>query len=114
MRKRIYPLWILILLATACSPQATPTVVSGVADTPAATATSAATATEVATDTPVPTPTAPAQTNELCPQWVHDQYVTTGPDGKTYPTWHPAVDAATGCYFDHDHGDDPRASLANS
>ena len=34
--------------------------------------------------TPVP--------NETCPAWVHDQYVTTGPDGRIYPTWHPQID----------------------
>jgi hypothetical protein len=56
-------------------------------------------------------PTLPGQ---LCPASVHDTYVTTGPDGKKYPTWHPQIDPATKCYFDHEHGDDPRTSLANS
>jgi hypothetical protein len=51
---------------------------------------------------------------EMCSQEVHDKYVTTGPDGKTYPTWHPAVDPETKCHFDHEHGDDPRLSIANS
>jgi len=32
-----------------------------------------------------------------------------GPDGKVYPTWHPARDAS-GCAFGHEHGDDPRTS----
>jgi hypothetical protein len=32
----------------------------------------------------------------------------------TYPTWHPAVDPASGCVFGHEHGDDPTASGANS
>ena len=36
-----------------------------------------------------------------CPQWVHDQYVTTGPDGKMYATWHPPVDPQFGCVFGH-------------
>ena len=33
-----------------------------------------------------------------------------GPDGKRYPTWHPAVDPASGCRFGHEHGRDPRGS----
>jgi hypothetical protein len=33
-----------------------------------------------------------------------------GPDGKRYPTWHPAVDPVTGCTFGHEHGHDPRGS----
>ncbi|MDQ3702122.1 MAG: PA14 domain-containing protein, partial [Chloroflexota bacterium] len=33
-----------------------------------------------------------ARANETCPAWVHDQYVTTGPDGRTYATWHPQID----------------------
>jgi hypothetical protein len=49
-----------------------------------------------------------------CPQWVHDQYVTTGPDGKMYPTWHPPVDLQFGCSFGHEHGADPRTSRANA
>ena len=49
-----------------------------------------------------------------CPQSLHDQYVTTGPDGQVYPTWHPAVDPATGCVFGHEHGDDPSTCKANS
>jgi len=44
---------------------------------------------------------------------VHDRYVTTAPDNKSYPTWHPQVDPQFGCYFDHEHGDDPTTSLAN-
>lgn len=51
---------------------------------------------------------------QLCPQWVHDQYVTTGSDGKPYPTWHPPVDPQYGCYFGHEHGADPRTARANS
>src|SRR4051812_17627330 len=31
-------------------------------------------------------------TGEYCPAWVHARYVTTGPDGKPYPTWHPPID----------------------
>jgi hypothetical protein len=66
------------------------------------------TSTPKADSTPVPV------AGELCPQWVHDRYVTTGPDGKIYPTWHPQIDPQYHCYFDHEHGDDPRTSLANS
>lgn len=57
---------------------------------------------------PTPVPGAP------CPFWVHELYTTIGPDGWPYPTWHPQIDPATGCYFTHEHGDDPRTSLANS
>ncbi len=73
------------------------------------------------TNTPVPptatsfppTATSPAVAGELCPAWVHARHVTAAPDGKNYPTWHPQVDPDYGCYFDHEHGDDPRNSLAN-
>jgi hypothetical protein len=44
-----------------------------------------------------------------CTQAQHDAYSATGPDGKLYPTWHPAVDS-TGCFFGHEHGDDPSTS----
>jgi hypothetical protein len=47
------------------------------------------------------------QPNQTCPAWVHDQYVTTGPDGKIYPTWHPQIDPVYWCYFHHEHGSDP-------
>jgi hypothetical protein len=50
--------------------------------------------------------TAP-QPNQTCPAWVHAQYVTTGPDGQTYPTWHPQIDPVYWCYFRHEHGSDP-------
>ncbi len=52
-----------------------------------------------------------------CSAAVHDRYITTGPDGKTYRTWHPTtvpVDAANPngakCTFAHEHGDDPSTS----
>lgn len=48
---------------------------------------------------------------EICPQWVHDRYVTRGPDGKTYPTWHPPIDKQHQCYFDHEHGSDPHTYI---
>jgi hypothetical protein len=47
---------------------------------------------------------------DTCTQEQHDAYAVIGPDGKLYPTWHPAVDPATGCTFGHDHGRDPRGS----
>jgi hypothetical protein len=46
-----------------------------------------------------------------CPKSLHDRYWVYGPDGKIYPTWHPAtdIDPANGetCYYGHEHGDDP-------
>lgn len=50
---------------------------------------------------------------QTCPQWVHDRYQVQGPDGQFYRTWHPPVDPEYGCVFGHEHGDDPRTSLAN-
>jgi hypothetical protein len=44
-----------------------------------------------------------------CSREIHARYWTYGPDGKVYPTWHPARDAS-GCSFGHEHGDDPRTS----
>ncbi|GGP57578.1 hypothetical protein [Saccharothrix coeruleofusca] len=44
-----------------------------------------------------------------CSREVHARYWTYGPDGKVYPTWHPARDPS-GCSFGHEHGDDPRSS----
>ncbi|MBL8166072.1 MAG: carboxypeptidase regulatory-like domain-containing protein [Anaerolineae bacterium] len=45
---------------------------------------------------------------QQCPAWVHDLHTTVGPDGAVYPTWHPPVDPTYGCWFDHEHGSDPR------
>jgi len=47
---------------------------------------------------------------DTCSQAIHDSYNTVGPDGKLYPTWHPATDLATSCTFGHEHGSDPRGS----
>lgn len=47
---------------------------------------------------------------DTCTKAIHDRYVTVGPDGKLYPTWHPPVDPETGCTFGHEHGRDPRGS----
>jgi hypothetical protein len=56
-----------------------------------------------------------------CPAAVHDRYTVVGPDGNVYRTWHPQTvpvdpnDASKGtCALAHEHGDDPRTSLANS
>jgi len=48
--------------------------------------------------------------NDTCPVEVHDSYAMVGPDGKLYPTWHPAIDPGTGCTFGHEHGRDPRGA----
>jgi hypothetical protein len=45
----------------------------------------------------------------LCPEEVHKRYTTLAPDGKTYLTWHSPVDLENACYFDHEHGSDPRS-----
>lgn len=45
--------------------------------------------------------------NKACPDWVHDQYLTHGPDEKLYATWHPQIDPVFWCYFGHEHGSDP-------
>jgi hypothetical protein len=48
---------------------------------------------------------------------VHDSYRVTGPDGRAYATWHPPSVKIWGvidCHFGHEHGDDPRTSIANS
>ena len=51
---------------------------------------------------------------DTCPAELHAQFNTIGPDGKIYPTWHPAqvTDPATGalCSFGHEHGADPTTS----
>lgn len=44
---------------------------------------------------------------EPCPEWVHDHYVTIGPGGASYATWHPLVDPQYQCHYDHEHGIDP-------
>lgn len=53
-------------------------------------------------------------TDKYCSASVHAKYVTAGPDGQIYPTWHPPVDPETGCLFGHEHGADPRTSHADS
>lgn len=39
--------------------------------------------------------------NQPCPEWVHDQYVATGPDGAIAPTWHPRLDPVYRCDLLH-------------
>ena len=51
----------------------------------------------------------PRQAGE-CSMEVHDRYWVRDAAGVTHPTWHPPVDAASGCHFGHEHGDDPRTS----
>ncbi|MCQ1954741.1 hypothetical protein [Arthrobacter sp. zg-Y238] len=51
---------------------------------------------------------------DTCSKELHASYTALGPDGKIYPTWHPAqvTDPATGtlCTFGHEHGADPASS----
>ncbi len=49
-----------------------------------------------------------------CTETLHDKYITKGPDGNTYRTWHPLRDPETNCDFGHDHGDDPTKSNVNN
>lgn len=55
-----------------------------------------------------------------CSSALHDSYKTTGPDGRSYPTWHPAVQPTgpeAGCVFGHEHGEnplDPNLQVANN
>jgi hypothetical protein len=82
-------------------------------------------------DVQLPPALVPNLAGQTCPQWVHDQHlvaVTMNVDGSlrtmrtaaaslgngvAWRTWHPAIDPATGCGFDHEHGDDPRTSNAD-
>jgi hypothetical protein len=34
--------------------------------------------------------------------------VATGPNGKSYPTWHAQIDPVYWCYHRHEHGSDPK------
>ncbi len=47
--------------------------------------------------------------HDTCTQEQHDAYAVLGPDGKAYPTWHPALGPG-GCSFGHEHGRDPHGS----
>ncbi len=48
--------------------------------------------------------------DDSCTREIHNSYSVVGPDGLVYPTWHPPMDAASGCTFGHEHGRDPRGS----
>lgn len=50
---------------------------------------------------------------DTCTKEQHDAYTVVGPDGKVYPTWHPAT-GQNGCTFGHEHGSDPKLSKADS
>ncbi len=50
----------------------------------------------------------------VCSDAIHARYVVKGPDGRMYPTWHPQIDPRTRCAFTHEHGDNPRTSLADA
>jgi hypothetical protein len=95
------------------------TIANGTAPQPTAQPTSVPTAqpTSVPTAQPTNVPTAQPTTQpgnqtsvagQKCPDWVHDQHMTTGPDGKQYRTWHPPTDPQYKCWFGHEHGSDPR------
>jgi hypothetical protein len=95
---------------TATQPARTPspTATATATAVPPVSATATATATPGSTSSGNVAPVAGQQ----CPAWVHDQYVATGPDGKSYPTWHPPTDPTYKCWFGHEHGDDPTGSPA--
>lgn len=46
---------------------------------------------------------------DTCTQAQHDGYAVLGPDGRSYPTWHPPTGPG-GCSFGHEHGRDPTGS----
>lgn len=56
---------------------------------------------------PVPPGFAIPIPSQVCPDWVHGRFTTTGPDGNTYNTWHPQIDPVYWCSFGHEHGSDP-------
>jgi hypothetical protein len=96
----------------------TPTPIHEPTPTPPATATPTPEVLPTPTATPPPTatgtPTSAPVAGQPCPTWVHDRSTTIGPDGASYPTWHPAVDPQYGCLFGHEHGADPRTSPADA
>jgi len=47
--------------------------------------------------------------HDSCTQEQHDAYAVVGPDGRSYPTWHPPTGPG-GCSFGHEHGRDPHGS----
>lgn len=53
----------------------------------------------------------PGKRLPTCSEQIHNQYTTAGPDGKSYPTWHPVYDQEHRCVFDHEHGSDPHSYI---
>ncbi len=120
-------------IAPTATPTAVPTVVPTLAPTPTPRPTATPTVAPTSTPSPIPTlsitpaptpivtvPQGSGGTGQIfgmvtadvlgtCLAAVHDKYVTTGPDGQTYRTWHPAQDPS-GCTFGHEHGDNPESS----
>ena len=103
---------LIVVLSCGRAEQAQPTATATVQPPPAPTAT--------ATPGQPPAgdllPVEPASMLGTCPAAVHDQFVTTGPDGRLWRTWHAQVVALPGggsCRFAHEHGDDPRTSNAD-
>ncbi len=98
--------WQCIALPDTPTPTQTATLTPNptITDTPTQLPTPTATATIGATATLVPTSTPIILSGQPCPSWVHDGYTALGPDGNSYPTWHPMIDEATGCHFQHSHG----------
>lgn len=50
---------------------------------------------------------------DTCTLRQHDAVYVLAPDGKKYPTWHPATgedEAGAPCRYGHEHGTDPRTS----
>ena len=102
---------LIMLLSCGRAEQAPPTATATPAQPPAPTAT--ATAQPPSGDL---LPVEPVSMLGTCPAAVHDQFVTTGPDGRLWRTWHAQVVALPGggsCRFAHEHGDDPRTSNAD-
>jgi len=48
-----------------------------------------------------------ARSLPACTDAQHARYQALGPDGRSYPTWHPLIDHAQGCVHSHEHGSDP-------
>lgn len=104
----------------ACAPlpaTATATLVPGPTDTPTPTSI------VISTLTPTPTQSGSGVLDPVdpiilgtCSAAVHDSFAVTGPDGTLYRTWHPQIVTVNGvtCRFAHEHGDDPRTSVANN
>jgi hypothetical protein len=97
------------------SPTPTPKVTK--TPTPTPSPTSAPTATTVSTVPPQDNGeifgAVPAEVLGTCSAAAHDKYVTRGPDGGLYRTWHPSHDAS-GCDYAHEHGDNPSRSVVDN